>query len=232
MRKAIFLTIALSLISMSFIGCGNISASEITNSTAPTTVTTLVSTSTAQSTSQTTPATTTAPYTFPGPFPGVDEGITLSEKKLQAIISNVPSDKYESFKGLHGAPLTATLYKDGEVTSLDVNDPRIIRLMNLYNNAVYNSQYSYTQGLLSIDYMSKVTSEEFRLELTFTPSSGYAYYDTNILRYSTFIITNSQFFLINYDMPGYEGEEDRYPYLARGHSPLHDHYAWLDLLGF
>ena len=209
MKKAVFLMIALSLISMSFIGCGNIAASEIT-----------------------TPAATTAPYTFPGPFPGVDEGITLSEKKLQAIISNVPSDKYESFKGLHGAPLTATLYKDGEVTSLDVNDPRIIRLMNLYNNAVCNSQYSYTQGLLSIDYMSKVTSEEFRLELTFTPSSGYVYYDTNILRYSTFIITNSQFFLINYDMPGYEGQEDRYPYLALGHSPLHEHYAWLDLLGF
>ena len=232
MRKAIFLMLALSLISMSFIGCGNISASESANATVPTAKVTIGSTSTAQSTSQSTPAATTAPYTFPGPFPGVDEGVKLSKKELQAIISNVPSDKYESFKGLHGAPLTATLYKDGEVTSLDVNDPRIIRLMNLYNNSVCNSQYSYTQGLLSIDYMSKVTSEEFRLELTFTPSSGYAYYDTNILRYSTFIITNSGFFLINYDMPGYEGEEDRYPYLARGHSPLHGNYAWLDLLGF
>jgi hypothetical protein len=58
---------------------------------------------------------------------------------------------------------------------------------------------------------------------------------TDVQAYSTFIITNTDMALINYDLPGYTGDiesEVRYPYRAFGIYPLHYKYPWLDILGF
>ena len=168
------------------------------------------------------------------PYRVVEEGQILTNEEIRAIVSLAPTNRYEEYPELHTAPITAMLYKGGEEAALDVNDKRIVGLMNLYNNSVCYGQYSYTQGLLPIDEIEKYSSEEFRLVLTFepdkeTPVTGY---DTNVLRCDTFIITNKWFVIIAHDSPGYEGEEDRYPYAAYGHSPLHLDYPWLDLFGF
>lgn len=170
------------------------------------------------------------------PFIDIQETSSpLNSNDLTALISNIPREKYESYPDLHNIPLTATLYKDGQTISIDAKDERLIRLMNFYNNSVFYNQYSYTQGLLSIDYIEEsVLSEDFRLVLTFTTNteSDTIEYDTNILAYDTFIITDDLVVLIAHDIPGYEGQESKYPYKAVGHTPLHMTYNWLVLFGF
>lgn len=45
-----------------------------------------------------------------------------------------------------------------------------------------------------------------------------------------------EFTLLAHDLPGYEGQEDKYPFKAVGHYPLFAgpgrDYFWLDLFGF
>ena len=169
------------------------------------------------------------------PFFNVVEGedpLTVDEMKVG--IHDLPDDKYETYPDLHTIPLTVTLYKGDEVISIDLNDSRLIRMMNLYNNSVYYNQYAYTQGLLNINYLEKeVLNEDFRLVLTFsTQDNNSIRYDTNIQAYDTIIITNKGFVLIGHNLPGYEGQEDQYPFQAVGHTPLFNNYCWLDLFGF
>ena len=137
----------------------------------------------------------------------------------------------------HGAPLSATLYKDGEVITIDPHDQRLIALTNFFNNCVYYSKCSYTQGLLSVDDIEEnVTGADFRLELKYTPygDQGPSPYGTSTSRCDTIIVTNSYvgFTLIAHDLPGYEGQEDQYPFRAVGFSPLFWTYPWLDLFEF
>lgn len=160
--------------------------------------------------------------------------VKFSDKEIQKIVSDIPHNKYEVYPALHSAPLTATLYKDGKTISIDTNDQRLIGLINLYNNAVYHNQYTYTQGLFSIEDLEEIVfSEEFKLELTYTP-----YRDESVTTprrntiYDTIIVTNKEFVLIAHDLPGYETEEDKYPFKAVGHYPYFDDYPWLDLFGF
>ena len=173
------------------------------------------------------------------PFFAVKEGEKpLADSKMKSVISSLPADRYETYPNLHNVPLTATLYKDGKEIPVDLKDKRLIRLMNFYNNSIYYNQYAYTQGLLTIDYIEKACSEPFRLELTFdtTDRGTQNSYDTNIQAYDTFIIANKEFTLLAHDLPGYEGQEDKYPFKAVGHSPLFAgpgrDYFWLDLFGF
>ncbi len=168
------------------------------------------------------------------PYGNVNEGEPLTEETLKEIVSVVPSEQYESYPCLHTVPLSATLYKNGKKASLDVTDSRLIGLINFYHNSIYHHKYAYTQGLLNIDTLEEtVLHESFRLVLTFeTKETSYFPYDTNVLRYDTLVVTNRDFTLIAYDIPGYEGEEDQYPYKAVGHKPLFLSYPWLDLFGF
>ena len=46
------------------------------------------------------------------------------------ILKIIPSNYYEDYPGLPAAPLIATLYKNGEAEVLDVDDPRLVKLMN------------------------------------------------------------------------------------------------------
>ena len=170
------------------------------------------------------------------PFLCVVEGSDpLTDDEIKSMILSLPDNQYETYPNLHNMPITATLYKDDEVVPVNLNDTRLICLINFYNNSVYYHQYSYTQGLLSIDYLeTKVLNEDFRLVLTFTTKNNSASigYDTNIQAYDTIVITNQWFVLIDHDSQGYEGQEDKYPFQAVGHIPLFNNYCWLDLFGF
>ena len=84
----------------------------------------------------------------------------MTDNEMKSIIHNLPDDKYETYPDLHNIPLVATLYKGGEVISIDLDDARLIRIINFYNNSVYYSQYAYTQGLLNINYLEKEVLNE------------------------------------------------------------------------
>ena len=162
---------------------------------------------------------------------------TLTESQFRSVSAQIPSDTYEAYPQTHGAPLTATLYKNGEVYEIDANDPRLISLTNFFNNCVYYSKCAYTQGLLSAkDIEEDVTGADFRLELTYTPygENGPMPYGNETSRCDTIIFTNFNgcVTLIAHDLPGYEGQEDQYPFRAVGFLPLYDAYPLLELFGF
>ena len=171
-----------------------------------------------------------------GTFFDVKEGDDLTNEELHSVISAIPSDKYESYPDTHNIPISATLYKDGKAISLDRDDPRLIKLINFFNNCVYHSQCTYTQGLLPLDYLEEnIIASDFRLELKYIPCSdtGPSPYDKSTAGCDTIIITNTySFTLIAHDLPGYQGQEELYPYRAVGFYPLYNNYSWLDLFGF
>lgn len=162
-------------------------------------------------------------------FEEVEEGIELTDEELKAIIAKVPSDKYEAYPELHTVPNTATLYKNGEVITIDVKDPRLIGLINLYNNSVYYSQLSYTQGLYNSNYIKRFEDSKYKLVLTYTPQESTG----DNPKCNAIIVTNDLgFCLLAHDLPGYENQEKDYPFWAIGHEPLHEDYPWLELFGF
>ena len=158
------------------------------------------------------------------PYLAVEDGDPkLSEKDMNSMISKISTKQYECYPNLQNIPLAATLYKNGQKHYLSVDDPRIIALINLYNNSIYYSQYSYTQGLFDIHEIEEFEKEPFRLELIYDSTA----------RYDTIIVTNGTFVAISHSRGGYEGLEERYPFDANGHYPLHyNTYRWLDLFGF
>jgi len=168
------------------------------------------------------------------PFSDIVEGDILSDEKIQNLIANVPSDKYETYPDTHNAPVSAILYKDGKDISIELDDERLIKLTNFFNNCVYYSKCAYTQGLLSADYIEEnVTGCDFRLELKFVPYGeiGPSPYGTCTTMCDTIIITNG-FTLMAHDLPGYEGESKTYPFRAVEFDPLYNSYNWLELFGF
>ncbi len=161
----------------------------------------------------------------------------LSQAQFAAVAANIPTDRYETYPDTHGAPLTATLYKDGQTITIAPNDSRLIALTNFFNNCAYYSKCSYTQGLLSIaDIEEDVMGADFRLELTYAPygDRGPSSYGTETSRCDTIVFTNhnGNVTLIAHDLPGYEDQEDLYPYRAVGFQPLYDFYPLLEWFGF
>ena len=164
----------------------------------------------------------------------VEEGSDLLDEEIKAIIANIPSDKYETYPDTHNAPVSAMLYKNGEVISIRADDERLIRLINFFNNCVYYSSCSYIQSFLSASYVQEnVSSCEPRLELTYTPygEKGPGAYERGTTRSDTVIVTDF-FTLIDHDRPGYEWQSEEYPFTAAGYLPLYSSYDWLELFGF
>ncbi len=158
----------------------------------------------------------------------------LTAEEIKSALANIPTDQYEAYPDTHTVPVSATLYKNGEAISIDVSDPRLIGLINLFNNSVYYEKCAYTQGLLPADYIDKhVTGCDFRLELTYTPygETAPAPYSTCTTMCDTIVVTD-EFTLISHDLPGYEGEDERYLFRAVGLDPLYGSYHWLELFGF
>ena len=159
---------------------------------------------------------------------------TLTDEEIQSVLANIPAGQYEAYPNTPGAPVSATLYKDGEAVSIDANDERLIRLTNFFNNCVYYSKCAYTQGLLPADYMDEhVIGCDFRLELTYTSygETPPAPYGTATGMCDTIVVTD-EFTLMAHDLPGYEGESERYPFRAVGFDPLYGSYHWLEIFGF
>ena len=159
---------------------------------------------------------------------------------IQNVISKVLSDKYEAYPGLHNAPISATLYKGGEAVQIELTDPRLIRLINLFNNSLYYEDCEYLQSYLSEEDLKKdVMSEDFRLELKYEPFGDTypAPYENMPTQFDTVIVTNSssEFVLINHShkITLYDGKES---VLAVGYYPLtypvNDISAWLESFGF
>ena len=169
------------------------------------------------------------------PFFDVTEEETLDEAQLMSEISNIPRDQYEAYPKTHYIPLSATLCKNGETIELDLSDPRLIALINTYNNCVYHNKFSYLQGLFDIENLNEYMNEEFKLVITFNDKQDGpdTHHDRSALYYETLIVTNKDFVLIDYDNPGYDPVN--YPVKATGHWPLYRRYGWLnwlDLFGF
>lgn len=173
----------------------------------------------------------------PTPFLGTKETPPLpTNDEIKSIISTIPSDKYEVYPDTHNIPASATLYKDGDAIAIDLNDPRLIKIINFFNNCVYYSQCSYTQGLYSEDSVNEIINDNgFRLELKYTeytnmPPLPYGKCTTGC---DLIVIANSHssFTLIAHHLAGYDGDEN-YPFSAVGFFPLHNSYPWLELFGF
>jgi hypothetical protein len=169
-------------------------------------------------------------------FEGKESATLLTNDEVKAVISAAPSDKYEVYPGTHNLPDAATLYKGGDTIAIDLNDPRLIRLINFFNNCVYYSKCSYTQGLYSKDYLDEnILNDNFRIELKYTESSitPPTPYGNCTTGCDLIVIENSDhaFTLIAHNIGGYEGDAN-YPFAAVGFVPMHNSYPWLELFGF
>ena len=164
------------------------------------------------------------------------EAFTFTEEDaLSAAIFQIPSDQYVTHANQHGSPLSATLYKNGEVIEIDVNDPRLIRLVNFFNDALYRKDCAYSLGYLPFSTLeANVTNQDFRLELKYQPygDKAPAPYSAEYAMSDTVVITGNQFVVINHDRVAYDNAEI-YPVLAVSYTPLEESDAlWLDLFGF
>ena len=165
------------------------------------------------------------------------EGTDFSPTDLRVKLgmAKIPTGRYETYPSMQNVPISATLYKDGETLSIDVNDPKLIRLVNLFNNALYHEKCAYIQSYLSDTHLEEVSGEAFRLELKYEPCGDVlpGPYVNNPTRFDTLVVTNTHgFVLINHDQPAYSDDRPGYSVLAAGYSPYSWQCQWLDLLGF
>ena len=239
-RKILFVLISLFLL-LSLVGCDNIADSSTSSTTTPpattvytTAATTATTTTAATTTVATTAVATTTVATTTISIADVKEGSHLSNEEIKALIATIPSDKYETYPNTHNAPVSATLYKNGEKISINVDDERLVKLINFFNYCVSYPKCSYIQSFLPTDYIEEhVTGCDFRLELEYTPYGNIppSPYGTSTTMCDTIIVTN-RFTLMAHDLPGYEGQSERYPFRAVEFRPLYDTYNWLALFGF
>lgn len=188
----------------------------------PTTGTTENTTSTETSTVNKKPQYLSEPYVYIKEN-GFDINHSIvSTFDWETIINKIPATYYEEYPELYGAPLTATLYKNGTSAELDINDPRLVRLINFYNNTMHHRLCSYTQGSFNSTDLEKLENNSFRLVLTYTPIAGSI--ETS---YDTIIVNNNGFVGICHNNPF-----GSYPPYAYGRYPLHTDYNWLDVFGF
>ena len=165
------------------------------------------------------------------------EGTDFSPTDLRVKLgmAKIPTGRYETYPSMQNVPISATLYQDGKAQSIDVNDPKLIRLVNLFNNALYHAKCAYVQSYLSDTYLEEVSGEAFRLELKYESYGDVlpGPYVNNPTRFDTLVVTNTHgFVLINHDQPAYSGGKPGYSVLAAGYSPYSWQCQWLDLLGF
>lgn len=148
-----------------------------------------------------------------------EEVETIDWKKIMHII---PGDVYTQIDGFHTAPISAMLYKNGECVNLNVNDPRLVRLLNFYNNEVCCGIYSYSQGTANELYEFEKASD-FRLELTFKKGTSLE------TRFDKMVVIDDNFYCIQSNVPF-----ENYSYSSFIRTPLYDvgNLNWLYVFGF
>ena len=135
----------------------------------------------------------------------------------------------------HNIPLTATLFKNGEEIALDVRDPRIIRLINFFNNSLFYEKCEYSLSHLDQDDLENIMSEEFRLELKYEPYGENVpeAYENQPTLFDTIVVHGGRFALINNDFPWYYVDE-LISFKGNYYSPYvgWQSSGWLELFGF
>ena len=159
----------------------------------------------------------------------MDTETFLKEYDWETIYTQIPDTYYESYPKSHNVPDSATLYKNGEVTEIALDDPRLIRLLNFYYNSVYYMQHAWTQGAFGPDYYSAYINTPFRLELTYTPKrTGEEDYWEKM-----FICYNEKLTGVDFVVYSNTPFGSVYPFFATGRYPLSALCVnWLELFGF
>ncbi|MBQ2766609.1 MAG: hypothetical protein IJF49_00850 [Clostridia bacterium] len=160
----------------------------------------------------------------------MDTETFLKEYDWETIYAQIPDTYYESYPKSHNVPDSATLYQNGEVTEIALDDPRLIKLLNFYYNSVYYMQHAYVQGAFRPDDYSACIDTPFRIELTYTPkrTGEEDYWEKMFICYNEKLAGVD--FVVYSDKP-YAG--GLYPFYASGRYPLSAQCVnWLDLFGF
>ena len=159
----------------------------------------------------------------------------LTDEQIESIIPKIPSDQYEVYPSMQNVPLSATLYKNGEVISIDIRDPRLIRLINFFNNSLFYEKCEYSLSHLDQDDLENIMSEEFRLELKYEPygENVPTAYENQPTLFDTIVVHGGSFALINNDFPWYYVDE-LIPFKGNHYSPygIRQPSGWLELFGF
>ncbi len=170
---------------------------------------------------------------FSMPFGDAFEGESaLSSDQLKEIIEKVPSDRYEQYPGLQNKPISATLYVNGLPTNIDINDPRLVKMINLFGNTIYHQQYSYTTGSFDMEELSEFENDPNRLVLKYDIPANEGENGKTRDGYDTIIINTKFFVCINHDIPFGGDDFPVYPCSTFGRWPYYNDYNWLDLFGF
>ena len=156
-----------------------------------------------------------------------------ASEQWETQLSKIPSDRYEDYE-INLRPLSATLYQNGEVISIDVTDERLVRLLNYFNNALFHNQCAYTQSYVSPADCG--LDDAFRLELTYEPYGDVrpGAYENEPTKFDMIVVTNSSFdfMLIDHDTPISYGETT-YPFLVAVYIPFEEKQgACLEMFGF
>ena len=165
-----------------------------------------------------------------------DENLyNLTDEQIESIIPKIPSDQYEVYPSMQNVPLSATLYKNGEVISIDIRDPRLIRLINFFNNSLFYEKCEYSLSHLDRDDLEDIMSEEFRLELKYEPygENVPTAYENQPTLFDTIVVHGDRFALINNDFPWYYVDE-LIPFKGNYYLPygMRQPSGWLELFGF
>ncbi|MBQ8409140.1 MAG: hypothetical protein IJY39_09795 [Clostridia bacterium] len=173
---------------------------------------------------------TTAPYVDTikwDSFEELDEYVYALD--WENIFSEIPSDHYEEYPGVHlhksSCPVKATLYINRRKVELEIDDPRLVRLVNFYHNSLYNMTYAELQGCGSSWLYSEMQSFPDRLELEF--EIGASKNDPNKI-----VLIDGVFFCVL--------ERGQPCFCGCGHTygtwvyiPLHaENIKWIDIFGF
>ncbi|MBP3333768.1 MAG: hypothetical protein J6M35_06950, partial [Clostridia bacterium] len=159
----------------------------------------------------------------------------FTDEEIEYIAAISPTDKYESYPNTQNIPVSATLYKNGEVIYIDLDDERLIGLVNFFNNSVYHSKCAYLLCVMSMDEIEdKVLSCDFRLELEYIPY-GDTYpgpYNTCTTRCDKIVVTEGAFTTIySVRTTNDEGMEETVSKGAQ-YFPYFGRTNWLEVFGF
>ncbi len=166
--------------------------------------------------------------TFDMPYASPIEGEeSMTKDQLTALIEKLPSEKYLEYPCLQSKPVSATLYIDGKETAIDPNDPRLVKMMNLFWNTTYHNQYSLTQGVYNSDYLAEFEAAPTRLVLTYDAPIYEGERGQTRDGFDTIIVNTEFFVCIKHDIPS-----AGYPSTAYGRWPYWGNYNWLSLFGF
>ena len=150
----------------------------------------------------------------------------------QTMLSQIPSDYYEDYT-VDLKPLTATLYKNSEVISIDATDERLVRLLNYFNRALFYNQCAYSQSYVSPADCG--LDDAFRLELTYEPygDARPGAYENEPTKFDMIVVTNRSFdfMLIDHDTP-ISYSETTYPFLVEVYIPFEMKGVCLEMFGF